>query len=201
MASRPLNAKQQRFVDEYLIDLNATQAAIRAGYSGKTAEQIGYQLLQRTSVAEAVAAGKAALAEKSGVTVERIVAELSKLGFSNMDNFVRRTSEGDIYTDFSEVTHEQMAAVGEVTVETYKEGRGDDAKDVKRVKFKLADKRAALVDLGKHLGMFVDRSEVKSEVVLTDMIDRPPNETREQWLERRQKELGRALGSAAGTAG
>ena len=45
-----LTAKQQRFCDEYLIDLNATQAAIRAGYSPKTAEQLAYQLLQKTSV-------------------------------------------------------------------------------------------------------------------------------------------------------
>lgn len=47
-----MTAKQKRFCDEYLIDLNATQAAIRAGYSENTAEQIGYQLLQKTSVQE-----------------------------------------------------------------------------------------------------------------------------------------------------
>lgn len=52
--TKPLTPKQQRFVDEYLIDLNATQACIRAGYSKKTAEQMGYQLLQKTSVQTAI---------------------------------------------------------------------------------------------------------------------------------------------------
>jgi hypothetical protein len=55
--------------------------------------------------------------------------------------------------------------------------------------------------LNRGFGMPTQPTENETTVTITDMIDRPPNETREQWLERRQKELGRALGSAAGTAG
>lgn len=161
-----LTAKQQRFINEYLIDLNATQAAIRAGYSERTAQQMGSENLSKPVVAAAIAEGQKKLAEKAGVTAEKIVAELAKLGFSNMDDFVRRTSDGEIYTDFSAVDRDKMAAVHEVTVETYTEGGGEDARNVKRVKFKLADKRASLVDLGKHLGMFVEKHEHTGSVTV-----------------------------------
>ena len=68
-----LTSKQRRFVDEYLIDLNATQAATRAGYSAKTAEQIGHQLLQKTSVAAAVQAAMEARSERTEITQDYVL--------------------------------------------------------------------------------------------------------------------------------
>lgn len=156
MAKRGLNPKQQRFVAEYLKDLNATQAAIRAGYKADNADVTGPRLLGNVGVASAIAFGQAKLAEKAGVTAERVVAELAKLGFANMQDYMRVGVDGDPWLDFSQLTRDQAAALTEVTVEDFKEGRGEDARDVRRVKFKLADKRAALVDLGRHLGMFVE---------------------------------------------
>lgn len=185
MAAKALNPKQQRFVAEYLIDLNATQAAIRAGYSKRTAQQIGSRLLLNVVVSAAISEGQQVLAEQSGVTAERIVKELAKLGFSNMQDYVG-TQGGEAYVDLSAVNRDQWAAVGEITVDHYTEGRGEEAREVKRTKFKLADKRAALVDLGKHLGMFVERSET---TIIGETIDRPPQETRDEWIARRQKEL------------
>jgi phage terminase small subunit len=72
--------KQERFVKEYLIDLNATQAATRAGYSAKTADRQGYRLLRNAEIDAAVTEGRMKLAAKLEVTVERIVAELAKIG-------------------------------------------------------------------------------------------------------------------------
>jgi phage terminase small subunit len=76
-----------------------------------------------------------------------------------MADYMRATDGGDPYLDFSALSRDQAAALQEVTVDRYTEGHGEDKRDVKRVKFKLADKRAALVDLGRHLGIFVDRHE------------------------------------------
>jgi phage terminase small subunit len=76
-----------------------------------------------------------------------------------MLDYMRRGPDGDPYLDFSTLSRDQAAALTEVTVEDFKDGRGEDARDVRRVKFKLADKRAALVDLGRHLGIFKDRVE------------------------------------------
>jgi phage terminase small subunit len=149
-----LTPKQKCFVQEYLIDLNATQAAIRAGYSEHTAKQIGTENLSKPAIADAIAAAQAKQSKRTEVTADRVVAELAKLGFANMADYMRGHPDGDPYLDFSSLTRDQAAALQEVTVDRYTEGGGEDAREVKRVKFRLADKRAALVDLGKHLGIF-----------------------------------------------
>jgi phage terminase small subunit len=154
-----LTRKQARFVAEYLIDLNATQAAIRAGYSARNAGKIGPELLGKTRISSAIDEAHEARSQRTGVTADRVVAELAKIGFANMQDFMKAAPGGDPYLDFSALSRDQAAALQEVTVEDYVEGRGEDKRDVKRVKFKLADKRAALVDLGRHLGLFVDRHE------------------------------------------
>lgn len=79
----PLNPKQQAFVREYLIDLNATQAAIRVGYSAKTAKQIGSRLLTVVDVAKAIEAGTAKQADEALVNAKEIIGELKRIGFSD----------------------------------------------------------------------------------------------------------------------
>lgn len=155
-----LTPKQERFVAEYLIDLNATQAAIRAGYSIKTADQQAHQLLKKTSVAKAIEAAQAARAARTEITQDMVLRELAKLGFANMQDYMSITKDGEPFADLSKLNRDQAAAITEFTVEDFTEGRGDDARDVRRVKFKLADKRAALVDIGKHIGMFKEKVEL-----------------------------------------
>lgn len=155
-----LTGKQRRFVDEYLVDLNASQAAIRAGYSEKTAGSIGHENLKKPEIQAALTERRKKLAEDTEITPESVLRELAKLGFANMQDYMRSTSDGDPYFDISNISRDQAAALAEVTVEDFKEGRGEDARDVRRIKFKLADKRAALVDIGKHLGMFKERVEL-----------------------------------------
>jgi phage terminase small subunit len=154
-----LRPKQARFVEEYLIDLNATKAAIRAGYSAKTAAVIGYENLTKPPIAAAIATARSKQSERTALTADMVVRELAKLAFANLGDYMRAQPGGDPYLDFTALTRDQAAALQEVTVEDYVEGRGDNARDVKRVKFKLADKRAALVDLGRHLGIFVNKHQ------------------------------------------
>lgn len=142
-----LNDKQKRFVAEYLVDQNATQAAIRAGYSEKTAKQIGARLLTNVYVAAAVAKGQQKVAAKLEITVERIAEELAKIGFSDL----RQAFDGGRLLHPGEWPDDAAAAISSVEVVTRSIGDGE----VEHVhKIKLWDKRAALVDLGKHLGMF-----------------------------------------------
>lgn len=159
-----LNPKHRRFVDEYLIDLHGTNAAIRAGYTPSRAKSTASELLARQDVEEAVAERQSALSERAGVAAERVINELALLGFSNAMDYIRIGDDGQPYTDFSQLTREQAAAITEVTVETRTEYDTDDKGDrkpvpVRKVRFKLADKRAPLVDLGKHLGLFKERPE------------------------------------------
>lgn len=148
-----MNARQERFAQEYVVDCNATQAARRAGYSAKTANEQGSRLLAKASVQESIAKAQAKRAAKLEITADDIAKELRLLGFSNMQDYMRSSEEGDPYLDFSGLTREQAAALAEVTVEDFIDGRGEDARNVRRVKFKLTDKRAALVDLAKLLGL------------------------------------------------
>lgn len=159
-----LTPKQQRFVDEYLIDLNATQAAIRAGYSAKSAQVIGAENLLKPMIQSAIQDVISKRSERTEITQDAVLKELAKLGFANMMDYMSIDKNGDPFVDFSALTRDQAAAISEVVIEEYKEGGGDDAREVKRVKFKLMDKRAALVDIGKHLGMFVERKEIKADI-------------------------------------
>lgn len=155
-----LTPKQDRFCQEYLIDLNATQAAIRAGYSEKTANVIASENLAKPYLQARIAELKAKREQRTEITQDKVLSELAKMGFANMDDYTVVRDNGDIVHDFSGLTRDQAAAITEVTTETYLEGRGDDAERVKRVRLKLSDKKGALELIGKHLGMFPNKTEV-----------------------------------------
>lgn len=93
--NKGLSPKQARFVEEYVVDLNATDAARRAGYSAKTAEQQGPRLLGNVGVSRAIASAKETRARVTGITQQRVVDELALLAFSNLKNFVL-TDKGDV---------------------------------------------------------------------------------------------------------
>lgn len=152
-----LTPKQARFVEEYLVDLNGTQAAIRAGYSENSAAEIAWQTLRRPHVAEAV---DRLLAERPGVTRTRIIDELAKVGFANMYDYIAVQDDGTAYVDLSNLTRDQAAAIGELTVDQYMDGAGEEARPIKRIRFKLSSKQDALEKLGRTLRMFIDRHEL-----------------------------------------
>lgn len=125
----PLTAKQQRFVAEYLIDLNATQAAIRAGYSERTAEQIGYQQLQKTSVAEAIELAQLYRAEKLELTADKVLRDLEAARIKAMANeqcaaaikaVELQGKHLGMFIDRKEVTTTRLVAYG---AEKVKDGR------------------------------------------------------------------------------
>ena len=149
------NPKHELFAQEIAKGSPASVAYVAAGYAkndGNASRLNGHEKV-RARVQELLAEG----AEKAGVTVQRIVDELAKVGFANMGAYLKATSGGDPYFDYASLTDEQKAAIAEVTVEDFTDGRGEDARQVRRIKFKLHDKLGALEKLGKHLGMFSDK--------------------------------------------
>lgn len=172
---RSLSPKQAQFVKEYLVDLNATQAAIRAKYSPKTASRIGPELLGKTWVAEAIQVEMDKRAKRTEITADRVLQELAKIGFANIADFVTLQGAGVPVLDFSKADEAKLAAVSEITQDTYTEGRGDEAENVKKTKFKLHDKVKALQHLGNHLGLFRENPggedcpmPVKIEIAVVD---------------------------------
>ncbi len=160
LPSQPLNERQLAFVREYQVDLNATRAAVRAGYSVKASRAYGSVLLNNPAVKAAVNVAISQRAERTEIDSDLVIRELARMGFANMLDYVRVTPDGEAVVDLTRLDRDQAAAITEITSEVYTDGKGGDAEQVKRVKLKLADKRGALELLGKHLGLFPYRHEV-----------------------------------------
>lgn len=153
MAKRGLTPKQQCFVAEYLVDLNITAAALRAGYSTRTAAQVGYQLMQKSAVQEAIQNAMDDRAKRTTVTQDKVIAELAKIAFANGADFAQVVTlkPGEPgrpgvqiveLTDTSSLDADQRAAIS--SIEETKYG----------IKVSTYDKVRALELLGRHLGMF-----------------------------------------------
>lgn len=146
-----LTEKRQRFVDEYLIDLNATQAAIRAGYSAKTADVQGSRMLRNVKVQQAISEAMAERSKRTGVNQDRVVLELAKIAFVKMTDIV--DNQGRIK---SSATEYDLACIESMK---YKESESDTGSSVER-EVKISPKLKALELLGKHLGMWNDKLDV-----------------------------------------
>lgn len=178
---RELTDKQERFAEEYLVDLNVTAAAIRAGYTARSAGQTGHKLMKNDQIAALIQAGRERISTTVEVTQDAIAAELALLGFSNMLDYITIGKDGDAYVDLSNLTREQAAAIASVEVEDWVEGRNGDARDVRKVRFKIADKRGALMELAKLLGFVKTRHEVTGKdggPLLVGPVTETPDELR-----------------------
>ena len=153
------------FVQEYLVDLNATQAAIRAGYSPQSASKIASQLLDNTRVADAIAQAMADRVMRTHVTQDQVVRELARIGFSDMRRFARWDADGVTMIASDELSDEDAPAIAEVsehaTIKTIV--RGDEEKRIEErvlnrtLRFKLHSKTDALAKLAEHLGMVPEK--------------------------------------------
>lgn len=170
-----LTPLQHQFVKEYLVDLNAAKAAIRAGYSSKTASRIGPNLLGKPNVAAAIKVEIDKRSKRTEITADMVLKELAKIGFCNIDDFVKINETGTPLIDFKKADRDKMAALSEVTQDTYFEGRGEEAQEVKKTKIKLHDKVKSLQLIGNHLGMFRENAggddapaPIKVEIAVID---------------------------------
>lgn len=138
--SKKLTPKQQRFVDEYLIDLNATQAAIRAGYSAKTAQQTGSENLLKPVIADAVAKAQAERSERTEISQDYVIKTI-------VETIERCSQAKQVYDKSGELVMTETPDGGLAPAYKY------DASNVL--------KGAEL--LGRHLAMFTDKSEVQTD--------------------------------------
>ena len=152
-----LTAKQKCFVEEYLIDLNATQAAIRAGYSPRTANNQINRLLVNAGIVKAIDKAIAERSRRTGVTQDRVIRELARIAFLDPIKVID-TLSGEVSDTASE---DDRAAIVGVRV---KRSSFDNGESVER-EVKIADKIRALELLGRHLGMYSDRISVQFDEV------------------------------------
>lgn len=152
MKKRKPTPKQQRFVDEYLVDLNATQAAIRAGYSQKTANEQAARLLANVSVQAAIAERMKERQQRTELTQDMVVKELARIAFGDPRKVMSWGPGGVKLRDSETLAGEDAAIVAEVSESVTAAGGS--------LKLKTHDKVGALKMLGEHLGMFKQRVEL-----------------------------------------
>jgi phage terminase small subunit len=155
-----LDPKQQRFAEEYLLDLNATQAAIRAGYSPLTAKEQASRLLTNVNLQAEIDRLMAERSERTQVTSDQIVRELSRIAFADMRSLVEWGPDKIEVKDSADLAAKDSACVQEVTKRQSRAGL--------TISVKLHSKTEALKLLGQHLNMFRDRDETpgKTRVVI-----------------------------------
>jgi phage terminase small subunit len=149
-----LTPRQAAFVAEYLVDLNATKAAIRSGYSEKTAHSIGHENLSKPEIQQALTAAMQDRAERTQVTQDMVIAELAKIGFSDLRKVM---TDAGALIPVQEWEDDMAGAISSVEIVRRPNGERDEndrpiIEDV--VKLRVWDKLNALEKLGKHLGMF-----------------------------------------------
>ena len=148
-----MTPKQARFVAEYLIDLNATQAAIRAGYSAKTAQVQGSRLLSNAMVAAAVATGKGRQLATADLSAVRVLEELRRLALVDLRGFF--DDAGNLKA-IKDLTAEQGAALASFEIIKKNAEAGDGIIDTVH-KVKVWDKPRALEMLAKHFGLLIEK--------------------------------------------
>lgn len=158
-----LTKKQQKFVEEYLIDLNATQAAIRAGYSPDSAGQIAGENLKKLEIANKIAKSMAERSRRTGINQDLVVRELARIAFVNPNNIIN-SLDASIKEG---ATEDDLACIQSVKVKKSTKGK----QEIVEREVRLNDKMKALELLGKHLGMFVDKMEFDTDVELNINID------------------------------
>lgn len=149
--SKPLADKRhERFCQEFIVDHNKTRAAKDAGFSPKTAASQASRLLKKVNIKKRVEYLENQLCGKANITAEKVLRELGRIAFSNMNDFAVIEGGKVVFEDFSELTPDQLACVAEVS-----ESRQT------RIKIKLHDKLKALELIGRHLSMFNDNMNVR----------------------------------------
>ena len=161
MAERPLTNKQQRFVEEYCVDCNATQAAIRAGYSPASAKLSGHRCITNDNVLALILAKQKELASECNVEAKEVIEEIKKLAFANMKDYISVGPDGKPEIDLSTMTRDQAAALSEVTNRTTTTKHGGS----EHYGIKFHSKDGALEKLCKHLGLYKD-PEIETKIEL-----------------------------------
>ena len=161
-----LTKKQKRFIEEYLIDLNQTQAAIRAGYSTHTARQIAAELMTNPKITDATDKALARRSKRTGINADRVLLELAKVAFNNLTDVLSSMEEAMVRGD---ACRDDTAAIASIKVKVTPTETGN----IVERELKTYDKLKALELLGKHLGLFSESIKLTGEVGVKIIDDIP----------------------------
>ena len=145
-------AKKALFVQEYLVDLNATQAAIRAGYSEKTARSQGQRLLTNVDIKTAIAKAKKERADRLEISQDRVALELARIGYADIRKLFKETGEIKDPLELDKNTASAIYSIKFTKKEFHDRDNGSLLFTECNYEYKFWDKNKALTELGKHTG-------------------------------------------------
>lgn len=163
-----LTNKQKAFVKEYLVDLNATQAAIRAKYSKKTAGAIGEENLKKPDIAKAIQAEMDKRGKRTEITADKVLQELAKLGFADIRNVFNEHGQ---LLPIHMLPAEVAASISSIEVVTTRIPGSDPVEVEHTSKIKFWDKRGSLELLGKHMKLFTDKVEISGRLSFREWLE------------------------------
>lgn len=172
-----LSLKKKRFINEYLKDLNATQAAMRSGYSEKTAKSQGQRLLTNVDIQREIQKRMKDREKRTEVTQDMVIKELASIAFSDLADYIEIVEDtGAIRAkSFNEMAEGKSRALQSIKEDRVikEDAKGEQITVYDKINFKLYDKVRALELLGKHLGMFVEKIEhsgsIKTTLSISDL--------------------------------
>jgi phage terminase small subunit len=157
-ATRALKPRELRFVEEYLLDLNGAQAAIRAGYAKRSARSTASVLLRRPEVKDALTAAMEHRSQRTGITQDRVLTELEVPAFSDISHY---TIDEDGRVALAEgAPKNAMRAISKLKHKVTTKEFGKSTVTEREVEIALWDKPFTLKLAGRHVGLFPDRLEV-----------------------------------------
>lgn len=142
-----LSPQQELFVRQYVLDLNATKAALRAGYNRKNARQHGSYLLSKSDIQAAIKARLERRYEKVDIKTDEVLAQIRRLAFASLEGFIEIRNGKTYIADTAHLTEDQMACISEIK-------QTPDG-----VQVKLINREKMIELLGRHMGMFLDKLE------------------------------------------
>ena len=166
--ARKLTAKQKAFCEEYIVDLNATQAAIRAGYSSKRADAIGYDLLRNTEVKRRIGVVMEERSKRTQINADWVLTELKRQYDTGLSTFLNIPKEDGVHptVDLSKATQDQIDTLAEIIVDSVGE-------DVTRVKIKTASRLDILEKIGKHVDVQAWKDKAPDDIPSGDNVTLP----------------------------
>ena len=163
-----LTVKQEKFCNEYLVDLNAAGAARRAKYSIKSCKLIGHQNITKLNIQKRIQQLRKELKTESGLTPIMVIDEYKKIAFSNVQDYLGESNE---IIDLTTIAREKAAAVESVQIDIRHDSGKDAEGYTEKIKFKLYSKLNALDSLGKHLGIFLEDNKQKADSLATALAE------------------------------
>jgi len=171
---RPLTHKQRKLVDEYFVDFNKSAAARRAGYSVSSVEEPKHRGkgFEHPAVKKEIERRQAKVQAKYDLNEDWVIQRLMRIADAGaiLAKFKKVEPDGTLSWNFKGATQEELAVINDLSVETYVEGRGDGAREVKKFKIGVSDVKGALDSLCRRLGLFQDKMQLSGDAALVERL-------------------------------